>query len=109
MSLPPNERVAINIAIPAGAALSLAHQINYLLSRVKDFQDAQLAAGTNQELRVGEGFSDANILLSMLERINVAEGVTLTIIPDMRTPGSSGYGYYSVPGNKQYVPPPDKK
>lgn len=102
MSIPQGSKVIVNLCLPASQALALARNINYWLSRAQDFQEGEIASGQGREYEhTGPGNKH---LLYMLGRIQVNEGVTISILPDQRVPGSSGYGYFSGPEKEQYLP-----
>lgn len=89
--------IHVSIAITAADALDLARQINFYLSRTKDLQEKYPSAPY-------DGDKDWEMVLRMLKSISVSDQVTISIIPDQRTPGSSGYGYFSTPRDDQYLP-----
>ncbi len=101
MSLPMNPMLTVRLSLSADQALSLARQINYLLSRVEYFQNGEISTGKNRELL--EAGKEEKVLWEMLQSISIFEGVTLAIIPDRLTPHSSGYGYYATPEEDQHL------
>lgn len=98
MSFAKKGNVEIVINIPASEAIRLALGILSNLKAIGEAQEQLVEEGSGLDLydQDGEGNMEATILLSRL-RLPVAEGVTLNILPDQRTPRQSGYGFFSVP------------
>lgn len=97
MSIPLKARGPnVTIDISASQAAMLAHEINWLLSRIQDCQEQEPEC----MLHVEEGTELWWLLRST--SIMVCEGASLTICPDTRTPNYSGYLNYAKPFH--YIP-----
>jgi len=105
MSLPMNDSVDIKIALSAGEAANLAHQINFALSRAKDAKERKPGVWD----RVQRGATvpcesqECIFLHTWLSSIRICNGISLEILPDCRTPGTSAYSDYSEPYPEQYI------
>ena len=105
MSFANKGGVTVEIDIPAKEALFLVEQILWGLSRVKDWQEKQEGQrGMDLMRAVEDGDGDAIVIRSGVKHFTLCDGVTLRIIPDQRTPGSSGHGFYSTPDGNLYIP-----
>ena len=110
MSWPMSGGTKVSVSIPASQAARLARAINFWLSRIQDFQEGEVENETFREisdLNLEEG--DLGVLAAMISGMTISDDVSLSIVPDKRTPGSSGYGYFSGPFEGQYIPPPESE
>lgn len=98
MSLPTVPKISITIGITAADWRSISHEIDYLLSRAKDLQDE------GRLPYVKEGDTEAMWVTRNLSGIRIREA-SLCMVPDERTPGSSGYGNYGPPAH--YIARPE--
>ena len=97
MSLPIQGSIKVRVAITAAQAARLAWDINHLLSRVQDLQKAAPEFWTSTKS------DDQAFWQGALRGISISENVALEILPDRRTPGTSGYLNYAGPHPDQYV------
>ena len=92
MSLPLGPKSPqIRIQITAASATRLAHEIDWVLSRVQDRQE------TEPTCMLDSKANEIRWLKAHLETITVCKGVTISIVSDQRTPTTSGYFNYSAP------------
>lgn len=89
--------VKIIISISAQDAIYRCEDLLRLLTQVGEFQEAEIAAGTGREISQLSEDTKIQALYAMLKSFSLTDDVILNIIPDQRSPNSSGYGYYSSP------------